>query len=147
MPKITQQKLEAIREACIRYNPSIKDLVFGCKIVHEWEHDGKLVSITLIYCFTESGGILNTVAEHDGGRYFIGENIGFKIIGRDIQLADVLMMFSGQEDPKVDSIDCVGRFERVHKDRIEVLDCKWNLLLPLHLQEESTISFIYELIK
>jgi hypothetical protein len=158
--KTTQQKLEAIREACISVNKSITDLVSGCAFT--WNHDFWRINCSRceddrIFAFSCTGDKHSFPPEifskEDKWEYKYKsfnksefESDYFEIIGRDIQLADVLLALQNTNI----KVAFYGNnklwfvFRKTQNGRLNVA---WNLLLPLHLQEESTISFIYELIK
>lgn len=147
------QKIQAIREACIAVNPEIVELKFGCEVSF----------INMIWFFAGYG------REDKGLTYMLTDGIvkngkqsyttasssdkDFKILGRPIRLSDVLLAIGKKSGYY--SIDSTGRFQ-VWKD-VGLRWCKtadkkfaiaWNPLRDsLEDQEESTINFIHELIQ
>lgn len=92
-----ETKLQFIREKCIAANPNIKDLVFGCKAIWRDREDGKEYHYTF---FEETKGgaysfcILGQADTFTTDLHIIDGEIvsdGWKIIGREIRLADVLL--------------------------------------------------------
>lgn len=152
-----QTQIEFIKEACVKANESIKDLVMGCKIKHEpsnymgidyqgnYIHEARGKDMHLIYFpGSEEGSqraYSTTISIND-----------FKILGRDIQLADVLLAIEKVTSDY--SVSNLGYFEKWTKfedrNNVFVLESnpknRWNLLLPLHLQEDATIEFLYKLL-
>lgn len=88
-----KEQIEFIREKCIEANPSIKDLVFGCRFLFrgnnngcivlsndEWKRLHFIISLPLLEPKYDS---LN--------RKDLLEDDALDIIGRDIRLTDVLL--------------------------------------------------------
>jgi len=106
-----QQKLEAIREACITVNPSRQDIEYG----KNWD-DGSV---------TESE--------------------------TPVQLADVCLLIE-HKAKNIGWIELLKRFTAFtavignEGHLYYYLIGTWNLLKPLHEQDEATINFLYELI-
>jgi len=106
----TQDKIEYIRQACIKANPSIKDLVFGCEIIDK-NNTEKMHFIYLaenkVYghhgkdCLGDSiwWSILPVTGDMSASLLVRGctsktkdiDMSRFEIIGREIRLADVLL--------------------------------------------------------
>lgn len=144
----TQEKIQKIREECIKCNPEIVELKFGCKVIlkdscpfvnrlimgdshylgkygyemaYEWGDKGKYSS-----CHENSDDIK-------------------EIIGRDIRLADVLYMIS--EKYKFQSKPQCIAFNGSFYDN-GILLATYNLLDDnLEHQSEECIDFIYNLIE
>lgn len=138
-----------IREACIKANPSIKDLVFGCQIKVE-------KGIATIY---EANDQVIEAVQLDkpeiGYRWAVNkprETVNdFEIIGRPIRLADVLLavkLFGRKRVPWM--VDEMGFFWARDNDKKVIffgLEKQWDLFKDdLTQQSEETIDFIYELL-
>jgi hypothetical protein len=143
------EKIEAIREACIQCNPSIKDLVFGCHVLVKPK--GNVFSATILDRNYAGNYLLKMLGM--GTTATFKEKAIVKIIGRDVQLSDVLMAI-GDKIAVVGSKSSMGCFVE-WKCKTEWgtsgswwnnKNILWNLLKPLHLQDEPTINFLYELI-
>jgi hypothetical protein len=162
-----QDKIKTIREKCIEANPSIKDLVFGCKVkiinYDDFDHNDEYPleqTITYVteYDFGESDDVHTLEVGH--------LEYEFEIIGRDIRLADVLLAIN--KTNKKDSRGNVGIqsngcfiFFRHSEGRPELQlaqwynrpreyfeTYEWNLLKDnLEDQSEETINFIYNLLQ
>lgn len=144
-----ETKLQHIREKCIEANPSIKDLVFGCKVVHESSDD-------MIYTVISSFKPTMQVQQYEIHRereqaeiitQFYMDN-HMSIIGREIRLADVLLAI-----PKRDLIVEVSAYFFYFGYKGKGLNrngglVDWNLKQDnLELQSEECIEFIYNLLK
>lgn len=124
------QKIEAIKSEIIKNDPSILDLVFGCKIKYQGV-------ISKIWKIKENGIIEGT----NNGNLKREELDKGGIIGRDITLEDVMKY--------VANADIWEHFELDRQedyDFFEDLIRQWILGKPLHLQPEPTISYLYDLI-
>lgn len=142
-----QEKLEAIRAACIKANPSIMDMEWGCEA-----RQGKDMYIILaknaIYKNTsylvrqkESGAV------HDSS--ILGPN--WHVLGRPIRLADVLLAII-TKDPANRTrviVESSGQFIFcVFGDEGKKAGPSWNLLKDsLTDQSPETIDFLYQLLK
>lgn len=128
-----QQYIDKIKEACIKANPEIMELKFGCQTsegIFLKQNDGNG------YFFTEEN--LNVVPRNE-----------FKILGvngRPIQLADVLLAINSFSNYDV-SVFADGSIRAV-QPRNPDLDkvSHFNLTKPLEDQEEETLKFIAEII-
>lgn len=130
----TQEQVELIRQACITANPSIVDLVFGREVAYEldfgkYRHQkgiflgadkkwARIYSPDNLSAATR-GVVIRTIAE-------------LEVIGRPIQLHDVLLAIKVKERP---------RFESPNHD-IDLVVHAWNLLLPLDGQSPELIAFV-----
>lgn len=121
-----QQKLDAIRLACIEVNPEITKVQFGCK--YRVKNRPKQ--------------IFRFISDHEISSV---KDVEKEIIGRDIQLHDIVLLL--KDDWTIKNVETGEEDLTIIMNILKKILEKWNLLLPLHLQEESTISFIYELIK
>ncbi len=135
-------KIETIREACIKANPSIKDLVFGCVVVNEvGEQERVLWSIDS----WKKGG---KDVQLDGTAVHIHESELKEIIGRPIRLADVLLAIEKKYKDKY-RVTSQGVFENYNPLlQRHVVNETWNLLKDdLTQQSDETIDFLFELLK
>lgn len=133
-----EQQIEFIRERCIESNPSIKDLVFGCRIITSSNSE-------MIITGTRHLGFW--VVSFDGQIMtdtWVYERSIEKIIGRPIRLADVLLAIKAA--PK-------GYYYRIWPDGFfaddgdNCLDIAWKLKEDdLTLQSDETISWLFELL-
>jgi len=120
---LTNEKIEAIRMACIAVNPEIVELKFGCVYRCKKKGYGHCLTIPML---TKDGPVKrNTEGE------FVRDEYIKEIIGRPIRLADVLNINRYISDLNVLAI---VRFWNLGND---------NLLN----QNIDTIDFIYDLIK
>lgn len=155
-----QTNLETIRAACIKANPSILDLTFGCEL--EIESAEYNISHCLIYdinsnpnnkfvpfdIITSSGRYIPT-SSMDGHFNNRASGGGWKIIGRPIRLADVFLALQGKHGTI--GTDYNGYFIDCDENCNDVKDCKgspiWNLLKDdIREQSPETLSFIAEFI-
>lgn len=123
-----QEKIQVIREACIAANPSITELKFGCKIDVSSCSDG--------CCGFEKGWIIDSSMEVKNKKInhiILKDTFTIQeILGRNIRLVDVLLVMGAKEN-----------WENIINGKNS-----WNLLNDsLDAQSESTISFLYQLIK
>lgn len=150
-----QEQIKFIREKCIEANPDIKKLEFGCHIDNvlwyktekdkeegtvDWKETGmdskqgvivKDLRSEFLPMWVDYGEQLEFQIQHD-------DIVSFEIIGRDIRLADVLLVADNAGKGKLDA---------VRNNILSVYD-KWNLLKDnLNDQSDETIEFIYNLLK
>lgn len=126
-----QEQINYIREKAIEANPSIKDLVFGCRIVDFMKGHAIIVGIEkyenesdCYYQFYDNipHPIINLSPYHN-----------WTIIGREIRLADVLGI-------------CIPKM--TEREIIKFVLYDWNLLKDsLSDQSPETVEFIYNLLK
>lgn len=160
------QQRQAIREACIQANPSILELKFGCKIsfnasTNPINHKYENVEISCVgkdefYDDKKYNIAFYSFSEKFVFHPYLPNLIGYKILGRDIRLADVLLMFA---EKKLDLLASpsfqkkgfaviLPSPESKLRERPEPTYCYWNLLNDsLDLQSDTTIEFLYQLIK
>jgi hypothetical protein len=74
------ERLNAIRQACIRENPEIVELKFGCAVEFDWGASATVVSV-------HADGSLYTT----WGKSKVPRKHVKVIVGRPIRLADVLL--------------------------------------------------------
>lgn len=139
------QKIKEIREACIRANPEIVELKFGCKV----EFDKSYCEYTCVGKDEDYYTYWKDKGDDERHNFTVSERDGWKpieIIGRDIRLADVLYVIkqnihekeSRHQLAKVSMSDQVNRLLYTNR---------WNLLKDnLEDQSEDTISFIHNLL-
>ncbi len=130
----TQQKIKNIREACIKANDEIMELKFGCEIYKTSVATCKIIGETpRVFKIITCGGFY---------KEYFKENIkNFKIIGRPIRLADVLLAMS--------VIGCmtVGSNQLINITDVNAPDIRWNLKDDnLEHQSEQCLYFIYKII-
>ena len=138
-----KNKLQKIREACIKANPEIMELKFGCEFIYQGagERTGEKHYISRKdkdgFWMDDKGEI----ACFDDGMK--GAIVG-KIIGRPIQLADVLLA--------IEKIRCKGLISPKLKRISEFWEVKrtldyWNFKdNNLESQSEATIKFLADLL-
>lgn len=163
-----QGEIETIRQACIKANPEIMELKFGCRILA-----GGLLSDTgfIIRPYTEFGN------EKENKYLYWNDSINearilrekdFEILGREIRLADVLLALDKKFGMKYGEIRSVGISNGIFKwcklrngadEAFENLVWSerwgkngkmyfWDLLHDnLELQSKETINFLAELLK
>lgn len=144
MPLIRNQKLDAIRQAAIAVNPSIKKLEFGCKVLME---DPEEVWRVYLPTGGDSVGIV-----FGGERRFPTKSQITKIIGRDLTLADVLKALDAKHG-NIFSVNCEGHLLLLREstetglDTFEGNGIYWDLTKTLDEQPDATLDFIHELLK
>ncbi len=135
-----QTNLEIIRQACIKANPEIIELKFGCQIIHN--NTGKIITITNFdekepyYGFSfVDGGIVPLFASGENKKELI-------IIGRPIRLSDII--FTLYKNKKAQYFGGMLDNNSIYfANRIS-----WDLLHDdLNLQSEPTKKFIANLLK
>ena len=155
-------KIQKIREVCIKVNPEIVELKFGCNF--NWK--AKTSNYSGYYRINEVNEKLNVIKAYNldiKKKISIDDNIGdftfdnfkdpkqhIKIIGRPIRLADVLLAMS-----KIGTVTKGAKFlvnivEIGHGVRGSGLfqDVRWNLTDDnLEHQSEETLTFISNLLK
>jgi hypothetical protein len=145
------QNLKTVRDACIRANPQILELGFGCEIIGPF---GKAI-------------VLAKAKEHiEGAQKFVGQRYSVlrgrtssfyarvaikEILGRKIGLADVLLAIDYHSNTH--NID-VPKFFDVKEDMpnqalflVGKIVYAWNLPKDdLNLQSEPTVQFLADLL-
>lgn len=132
-PDTRQERIEAVRRACVRANPEIVELKFGCDIVDENKHR---------YTFLHFSPMQLAAMDFTTANVFDGEvvrGITFrisktKIIGRPVRLADVLLA--------IEKKDAGYGEEEWMLNRMMFGSDKWNLLKDMEDQSDETLEFI-----
>ena len=134
-------KLETIRKACISANSSILDLKFGCKLKsgivtgQEYKSEWKCECVSVAKDWKNSFLMPIREAEEE-------------IIGRDITLEDVLVALETFYTKKWVAVSSGGYFFTQEKSEHAIISgVKWKFGKTLEDQDESTIDFIYNLLK
>lgn len=139
-------KLETIRAACIKANPEIVELKFGCEVSYEgWECI--LLDVPrqnpAMWVLAQSKTLPD---EETDGEVYIPD---CEIIGRPIRLADVLLAI-GKDEKDIyfkNSDTTIPKWKIIHSD-ITGSSIGWNLLKDdLTLQSDETIDFLSTLIE
>lgn len=145
-----QEKLSFIREKCIEANPSIKDLIIGCKI--EWENQPFTIINYGTSQYDKYEKFCNLINKSD--QICDGDGIikspNTKIFGRDIRLADVLLAIEKNSKDSFFMIGQNGEFNqlKLHSGEEISSGIKYNFLKDnLTDQSEETIEFLYQLLK
>lgn len=136
-----KENLQKIKEACIKVNPEIMELKFGC----EGNYDGNPVKwLRYGMDFQNVDGPNVHVWQMDNGtRYVTPDNNIVEILGRPIRLADVLLatqwkFSNGMVDADILGSEGVYLYDLLHD---------WNLKDDnLDHQPENTITFIASLL-
>lgn len=132
--------LQKIKDACIKANPEIMELKFGCDI-HNHHTGNKLIYISQ----TRAGShkVLMPFGDTFTFPKKVTENGDWIILGRPIRLADVLLAL--KEGPSISfSADYSEFFEGDINIRSGIF---WNLKDDnLEHQSEETINFIADLL-
>lgn len=127
--------LEYIVKKCAEANPEIMELKFGCEIYH---------GVTAIFLGINNNGELWVSEEGQTKTKFWGIS-DIKILGREIQLSDVLLLPIGPIF--IDNWGCFWKFTKsLHSYEIESCKIYWNLLKPLSGQSPETLAFLAELL-
>lgn len=120
-----------LRERIVRIVPEIMELKFGCKVESsdDW------------FYFVKDIGDGSYATSN--GRYH-GSILARQILGRDIQLTDVLrtMKCFGYYE-----VDTFGAFIRYENSVVVYDNPEWNLALPLHEQSDSLGEWLLTIIK
>lgn len=136
---------EIIRNACIKANPQILELGFGCEVKcidKQLIHDYFMVGNGLGYrgCVLWDIKEPNTPIGHKrfDNRFIFSEKENmFEILGRPIRLADVLLAVQNNYE---------FFEEKYRRDVVNLLDC-WNLLKDNLADNPQTWDFLAELLK
>lgn len=153
-----QENLEIVRQACIKANPAIMELGFGCKFISENGSEYTILHAPENTPFRLTAVIL----EEPNNEMDFRKDGKFEILGRPIRLADVLLAMGKN---KID-VGCSSSFkgdylhmfpqgnskkeEPIANTHISVdtRQAQWNLLKDdLRDQFEETITFLAGLFK
>ena len=143
--------IEKIRRACIAANPGILDLKFGCLVEVESDEGNKSSHRVTDVGFNKSnskvpyeiyfGSMRYIPTSAADGHWNNGRTGGWKILGRDLQLADVLLV-----EEKI--LTEAGVFTKSsYYEAFGQIAERWDLKKPLHEQSDETILFIAGLLK
>lgn len=137
-----EEKLKTIRDACVAINQDIMRLDIGCNVLIFGAKKRKVCDVKN---YTDKGVYI--VVDRYGNTEFSPNE--YEILGRDIRLADVLLVVHGNKEYVDVVIDSRGRFGDdngalgIHDKGV-----MWNLLKDnLEEQSDETIDFIYHLIE
>lgn len=131
------ENLEKITKACQKANPEIMELKFGCEILFK--------SIPFILVGENYAG--NTIAYADFGKQtkIIDQMKIDKILGREIQLADVILIIGKKGHYNMDYNCHEGNIFLIMGDGTHPR-AEWNLHLPLSRQSDETFQFLSDLL-
>lgn len=151
-----EQKIEYIRNACIKANPSIKDLMFGCVVEQKYTASKTTTVIDGIhetidkeqYVYTTHGRTAERIYLE---RYKPSDNYILRIIGRPIRLVDVLLAMEANKKWPPYRIGTHGLFfvaKEVSPTPMYIsTGVMWDMSKDdLTLQSDETISFIHSLL-
>lgn len=138
---------EELRKKIIKVCPDILDLKFGCQVTVDFDKDNKQKGWFFIDKDKEK--ILFYDENTDSCKHLWGTK--FKIIGRPIQLSDILRAINKKLVPINDSyyITDDGGIHKLKCSDDEGCEycSEWNLEKPYNEQSEETIKFLYNLLK
>ena len=167
-----EQKIEAIRTACIEVNPRILDLKAGCdfkikkfKLKREgvaeveselvntvvdtnYDFDGERFHVRGIVYIDSGTSAYPTIGERKVSfeTFEESDRTGFEIIGRPVRLADVLNVLRVRGDKWYETHNSTTETVK-YISLIQEIVCHWNLLQDdLTQQSEPTLDFIYSLL-
>jgi hypothetical protein len=151
-----QDQINFIRQKCVEANPEIVEVKMGCEVyiqAYDELYNGfpVVIGATSICkkhkqyreeccaeedgCSVTHGAVIRWGSEEDGWGTMTRKESEFKVIGRPIRLADVLLALHQTQGSFRYDIDMVER-------------SKWKLRADdLEKQSEEAISFLYELLK
>lgn len=143
-------KLQLLTDRICELVPDIKELRFGCRIIDGIRGNGIIVGVEAMYPETDS---YLQIYEATPKRVELSPLGLWKIIGRDITLADVLLALKKSDEDYPIHID----FFFDDGDSVTITQAKghpiinkkgtWNLTKnALHEQDEETIDFLYSII-
>ncbi len=133
--------LEKIKLACQKANPSILELKFGCRILVQLPNLDHILKTIVAVGY--NGAIRFNYAPFWSTKEQIKFDRGFEILGRFIQLADILFMFQ-----KLKLNAYVQESGKFHCEGYSTAPgIIWNLLEPLDNQKPEVWDFIYSLLE
>ena len=160
-------KLQEIREACIKANPEIMELKLGCEVkmlLGDWHGEiayveyqcGKCSKHKLYKncnedCYPDDAVTVVTNPEEEPIEWVLLNNgKDFEVLGRPIRLADVLLAIGNRGILKVNNLGGFSVFNDYIGGKAEWVDVampRWNLLKDdLTEQSPETIDFIHSLL-
>jgi hypothetical protein len=137
---MTPQNYLKLKDKIVEANESILDLVFGCEVEYK----------NLIWRIVHKSIAGDIVVQHEYSREIITpQQIEYlktiKILGRPIQLADVLIALKTKrlnENGWI-MVDIQGQFITVGNEELGIL---WDLSKNLYDQPEATLQFLFDLL-
>ncbi|MES2395063.1 MAG: hypothetical protein V4549_03630 [Bacteroidota bacterium] len=137
----TEEKIKAIEIACQKANPEIMEPRFGCRVkLKQNGNDGIILN--------EAYGIW-LYYNYDAQQIFVRNFEKDEILGREIQLADVLLAIA--KENLWMAIDELGRFmdwEGKHATYNLIKPIiTWDLTKNLNGQKEEVVDFIFNLLQ
>ena len=137
-----QNNLKTIREACIKSNPSILNLEFGCEVIF----NTRKLFITG-HALSDEKQVL--IGDKFESKYFVKKS-DLEIIGRPIRLADIVLALHTKLSPTQDLIfkEIADKVIQDIRNQIMEVVVRWNLKNDnLENQSEETLQFLAELLK
>jgi len=138
-----------LEKAIIKAVPSILDLKFGCRLL-DLKHQffGNPDPINCVICDDWSSDEEDRCIEHYRGRYKetvknIKDETKYKIIGRDITLADILIVLGKKYYGNKYNIDLHGAIVKNGSDRVIAV---WDLTKTLKDQLKEIKDFLSDLL-
>lgn len=138
----TTEQLTHIRSKCVKAVPSILDLKFGCRIITSRDH----------ICIVERKDEFQVITlGEDGNKRVVGLKKIKEVIGRPIQLSDVLLAINNT-GPVLYGITSGGVFAKIGvtgtpKYNMYLEEAYWNNLDDnLDHQSPEVLQFLYELL-
>lgn len=138
----TQDKLQAIREKCIKANPEIVELKPGCSVIYGSEPDEPRPVVIGQPYTVEFGKVFNPWNRDDGGELV-------EVLGRPVTLADVLLAIGISERAHAFNLDVYGGWAFMFWSRKDGYskNVKYDLRADsLEDQSPETIDFIHSII-
>lgn len=143
--------LDIVREACVKANPQIMEMAFGCEVqgigalggFMKWRYAGKLSASGM-----EAWSLISQTGSKENAEKVIGnDELKYEILGRPIRLADVIhTIMCNHESDNIRLFSDIGEVE--FDDGLRKKTAKWNLLKDdLRNQSEPTLSFLVGLLK
>jgi len=139
---MNNQLYATLRERIVKVVPEIMELKFGCRIEN---HSDVYPEVTF------EGGIIVSTRSDANWAYFTldnGEEVcledifaGGTIVGRDIQLADVLRAIPKNAFIRINADGYI--YDSYEDDKGQ----EWNLALPLHEQSDELGEWLMEVIR
>ena len=133
-------KIKIIREACIKANPEIVELKFGCEV----KKDGEVYTVTIV---KDTGTFKNTLEDYllcvskSGQAAALEKWVRIEIIGRPIRLPDILLVI-----PEKFGWAVMGKKYCFFSENGTPI-CDWNLKDDnLEHQSPETIKFINDIL-
>ena len=153
---MTPQQTQEVKEKIIEAVPEIMELKFGCRVFIEqciWKSnvDGYDAFGTVIRKIenTDYKQLDVSLDDYDGDILNVWENDGydFKVLGRPIQLADVLRAINAKDgNGEFYCIDAQGDFGEPTPEGVAMFGVKWDLSKDFDGQSDETKTFIYNIL-